>query len=141
MSPLDQTLAFLRLLAGDQPQGRYLEIRSRIPSGMRQEFFAATRLDALHRRALWLGQRTDTYIGVVLRDTRSGKKEAVSRSHLIWCEIDSADAGDRLAGAGLKPAATVLSGIIFSRRTEVRTNAGDVCWRRVADTVRGWRPR
>jgi len=106
----DPTIAFLRLLAGDQTDDRYLEIRSRTPRGLRQEFFATNRLDALRQRALWLGQRTDTYIGVVARTSRSGKKRAVGVSHLVWCDIDSADAAQRLATGKVKPTVTVNSG-------------------------------
>jgi RepB DNA-primase from phage plasmid/CHC2 zinc finger len=110
MMPNDPTAAFLRVLAGDQPEDRYLEIRSRTPKGLRQEFFATNRLDALHQRALWRGQRTDTYIGVVPRTSRSGKKQAVGHSRLIWCEIDAPDAAKRLATAPVAPVLTVESG-------------------------------
>jgi hypothetical protein len=110
MTAHDPTTAFLHLLAGDQTGDRYLEIRSRTPQGLRQEFFPTNRLDALHRRALWLGQRTDTYISVVARTRRSGKKQAVGDSHLIWCEIDAPDASGRLAGARVKPTLSVESG-------------------------------
>jgi hypothetical protein len=110
MTPNDPTIAFLRVLAGEQPDDRYLEIRSRTPKGLRQEFFATNRLDALHQRALWLGQRTDTYIGVVARTSRSGKKQAVGYSHLIWCEIDAPDAAKRLGAAPVAPVLTIESG-------------------------------
>jgi hypothetical protein len=136
MTAHDPTTAFLYLLAGDQTDGRYLEIRSRTPHGLRQEFFATNRLATLHRRALWLGQRTDAYISVVARTSRSGKKRAVGESHLIWCEIDAPDARGRLAVARVKPTMTVESGIICSPPTRVPMSSGHVCRRRVADTVR-----
>lgn len=110
MTEHDPTVAFLQLLAAGQPEGRYLEIRSRTPRGLRQEFFPASHLDVLRERALRLGQRTDTYIGVVPRISRSGKKQAVGESLVIWCEIDSRDAEQRLADARVKPALTVESG-------------------------------
>ncbi len=110
MTAHDPTTAFLQLLAFGQPGDRYLEIRFRTPQGLRQEFFAITRLNALHRRALWLGQRTDAYIGVVARTSRSGKKQAVGCSRLVWCEIDATDAAKRFAAARRQPALTVESG-------------------------------
>jgi hypothetical protein len=110
MTAHDPTTAFLHLLAGDQADDRYLELRSRAPRGMRQEFFATNQIDALHGRAVWLGQRTDTHIGVVARTARSGKKQAVGRSHLIWCDVDSADAVERLATSKVRPVLTVHSG-------------------------------
>jgi hypothetical protein len=109
MTAHDPTTAFLHLLAGDQADDRYLELRSRAPRGMRQEFFATNQIDALHGRAVWLGQRTDTHIGVVARTARSGKKQAVGRSHLIWCDVDSADACPHRALGDAWPPACLLS--------------------------------
>jgi hypothetical protein len=133
MTAHDPTTAFLHLLAGDQTDGRYLEIRSRTPQGLRQEFFTTNRLDALHSRALWLGQRTDTYISVVARTSHSGKKHAVGESHLIWCEIDDPDASGRLAVARVKPTMTVESGIIRSPRSQADLAVADVRWRHVVN--------
>lgn len=112
VNALDPAGVFLRLLAGErpEPQTRYLEIRYRTARGLRQEFFAADRLEDLSARALWLGQRTDTYIGVVTRTSRCGKKHAVGSSHLVWCEIDAPDAAQRLAAAPIAPLLTIASG-------------------------------
>jgi hypothetical protein len=110
MTAHDTTTAFLQILAGAQTDDRYLEIRSRSARGWRQEFFATNRVDALRQRVLLLGQRTDVYIGVVPRTTRSGKKDALGRSHLIWCDLDGSDADKRLAIMRVKPVITVHSG-------------------------------
>ena len=43
-----------------------------------------------------LAAHGDTYVGVVLRDRAQGGRNAVSKSHLLWVEVDADDAYKRL---------------------------------------------
>jgi hypothetical protein len=80
---------YLRLLAGSDPRERRLEIRYRRPIGMGQRFIRARHLEHAAGLVRRLGARTDTYVGVLLRDRRAGGRDAVSRSHLVFVELDA----------------------------------------------------
>ena len=88
---------YLRILAGDDPAGRLIEIRSTIPDGMRQTFTPATRPELAATTITRLAARTDVYVGVLLRRRRGGGRDACERSHLAFIEIDQPDAAERLA--------------------------------------------
>jgi hypothetical protein len=108
--PLD---TFLQLLAGSDPGERLLEVRHRAPSGeagMRQRFIPARNLRAAGEFIAWQGARSDTYVGVLLRDRPRGGRDAVSRSHLLFVEIDREDAVECLRRAPAPPTAVVSSG-------------------------------
>ena len=104
--------AYLEMLAGSRPEERLLEVRYRNPrgAGMRQAFVPARRLDVALDRIVSLAAHSDTYTGVLLRDRRAGGKSAVSRSHLLFVEIDAADAYRRLLLAPAPPTAVITSG-------------------------------
>lgn len=107
----DDLHRYLRMLAGINPAGRLIEIRSATPDGgMRQTFTAATSPDLAARAITTLGASTDVYIGVVLRRRRAGGRDACERSHLAFIEIDASDAVERLARYRCPPTAVVLSG-------------------------------
>lgn len=102
---------YLRMLAGPQPQGRLIEVRYRAVRGrMRRLFLPATRLGDLARTIESLSERSDVYTGVLLRTRRAGGNDAVSASHLLWVELDRADAVDRLGDLPLPPTMTIASG-------------------------------
>jgi hypothetical protein len=94
---------YLRLLAGSDPGERLLEIRYRRPVGMRQRFIPAHDLEQAARLLRRLGPQTDAYVGVLLRDRRSGGRDAVTRSHLVFVELD-APASERLLERSPAPA-------------------------------------
>ena len=80
---------YLRILAGANPAGRLIEIRSATPhGGMRQTFTPATRPDLAARTITRLAASTDVYVGVLLRRRRAGGRHACERSHLAFVEID-----------------------------------------------------
>ena len=64
---------------------------------MRRRFIPARNLRAAGKFIAWQGARSDTYVGVLLRDRPRGGREAVSRSHLLFVEIDREDAVECLA--------------------------------------------
>lgn len=102
---------YLRMLAGPQPQGRFIEVRYPAVRGrMRQLFVPATRLGDLTGTIESLSQRSDVYTGVLLRTRKKGGNDAVSPSHLLWVELDRADAVDQLGDLPVPPTMTIASG-------------------------------
>jgi len=101
--PLD---TFLQLLAGSDPGERLLEVRYRPPNGetgMWRRFIPARNLRAAAGFIAWYGARSDTYVGVLLRDRPRGGRDAVSRSHLLFVEIDRETAWSVLTGRPRHP--------------------------------------
>ena len=134
----DELDTFLQLLAGSDPGERLLEVRHRPQhgqAGMRQRFIPARDLAAAGELIAWQGARSDTYVGVLLRDRPRGGRDAVSRSHLLFVEIDSQDALECLRRAPAPATAVVSSGIIRSRCSQGRGVAGDERWRHVASAA------
>lgn len=104
--------AYLGMLAGRKPGERLLEVRARSERpGMERRFFkAATQLELAAEHIAGKGQHADVYTGVLLRDKRAGGKSAVSQSHVLFVEIDAADAHRHLLDAPMPPSAIVASG-------------------------------
>ena len=89
--------SYLRMLAGPEPGARLLEIRFALRHrDMGRLFIAAHSAPGASRLIRRLAARTDVYVGVCLRDRRSGGRDAIDRSHLAFVEIDTPDALDRL---------------------------------------------
>ena len=125
---------YLRILAGDDPTGRLIEIRSTIPDGMRQTFTPATRPELAAKTITRLAARTDVYVGVLLRHRRGGGRDACERSHLAFIEIDRPDGAQRLARYRYPPTMVISSGgIIRSPRCDRPPGSEDACRRHVAD--------
>jgi len=108
-----ETLAYLRMLAGERADGRYIEIRSR-PAGqpwMRRTAIPAGELDRAATLITRLAADRDVFVGVALR-TRpdAGGKDAIDRCHLAFVEIDTADGARRLEEFRYPPTARVGSG-------------------------------
>jgi hypothetical protein len=106
---------YLRILAGADPSGRLIEIRSKIPAGppagaMRQTFTPATRPQHAAKTITRLAARTDVYVGVLLRRRRGGGRDACEHSHLAFVEIDRADGAQRLARYRCPPTMIIASG-------------------------------
>ena len=101
---------YLRLLAGTVPGERLLEIRYRRSVGMGQRFVPATDIAQTAALIRQLARRTDTYVGVLLRDRRAGGRDAVSRSHLVFAELDSVASEELLTRSPRPPSAVIASG-------------------------------
>ena len=102
---------YLQILAGDQPAGRLIEIRSATArGGMRQTFTLATRTDLAARTITTLATSTDVYVGVLLRHRRAGGRHACDRSHLAFIEIDRPDSLDQLQRYRCPPSIVIASG-------------------------------
>jgi RepB DNA-primase N-terminal domain len=108
----DDLQRYLRLLAGADPGGRLLEIRFRLRGGgMGREFVPAAscaRAAGIIIRRLALV--TDVYVGVALRDRRAGGRDAIGGCHLVFVEIDTPDALERVRGFQFRPTAAIASG-------------------------------
>jgi CHC2 zinc finger len=103
--------SYLRMLAGPAPGARLLEIRFALRHrDMGRLFIAAHSAPGAGRLIQRLAVRTDVYVGVCLRSRRSGGRDAVDRSHLVFVEIDAADAVDRLRVFRHPPSMIVSSG-------------------------------
>jgi hypothetical protein len=100
---------YLRVLAGDRPGARLLEIRFALRGGqMGRVFLAAHSAAGAARFILRLARRTDVYVGAALRGRRGGGRDAIERAHLAFIEIDSPDADQRLS-AFAHPATMVIA--------------------------------
>ena len=97
----DPWLAYLRLLAGDGPAGRYFDIRwfhrSR-GAGMERIFVPALRTDLAASLIERHAPERDLYVGVALRTTDGfGGRQAIDGSHLAYIECDTRSAAAALA--------------------------------------------
>jgi hypothetical protein len=109
--PARQLVRYLQTIVAGGGGGELLEIRYAIRQGpMRRMFIAASRLDKAARAIRSLAPRYDVYCGVLLRSRPSGGREAVTSSHLVFVEIDHADALDRLQRFARPPSMIVSSG-------------------------------
>ena len=100
---------YLRMIAGPTPGARLLEIRFALRHrDMGRLFIAAHSPPGASRLIRRLAVRTDVYVGVCLRNGRSGGRDAIDRAHLAFVEIDTPDALDRLR-AFRHPATAIIS--------------------------------
>jgi hypothetical protein len=109
--PDQQLDRYLQAIVGDRRGDELVEIRYGTGDGrMRRRFISITRMDAAARAIRSLSSRTDVYCGVLLRSHRAGGRDAVTRSHLAFVEIDAVDALDRLQRFARTPTMIVSSG-------------------------------
>ena len=109
--PARQLESYLRMIVGDHRGDELLDVRYAIgDGGMRRRFISIEHLDAAMRTIHSLSSRTDVYCGVLLRSRRAGGRDAVTRSHLAFVEIDAVDALDRLQRLSRTPTMIVRSG-------------------------------
>src|SRR4051812_24748750 len=102
---------FLAALAGQAGGSELLELRYRLDDGrMGQVFDSPLRLRGLATRALWLGRRTDVYVGCAPRTRRQGGRDAVARAFVLWTDCDGEDAVRSLERFEPAPAIVIASG-------------------------------
>jgi hypothetical protein len=103
--------SYLRALAGPKPGARLLEIRFALRRrDMGRVFVAAHSAAGAGRFIRRLAVRTDVYAGVALRNRRSGGRDAIDRSHLLFIEIDTPDGQRRLDDFAHQPTMLIASG-------------------------------
>src|SRR3954454_19959888 len=88
------TVRFLAALAGTAQRGELLELRYRLEDGQRmgQVFDRPDRVRGLATRAIFLGRRTDVYVGCAPRTRRHGGRDAVAHAFVIWADCAGCDA-------------------------------------------------
>ena len=103
---------YLLMAAGvrAEPTG-LIEIRWRnAGGGMDSAFFNRDDVDGAVAHALAVGASADTFVGVGLRNRRSGRADAVDRVGLLWADCDTDEALDALAHYEPRPSFVVRSG-------------------------------
>jgi len=105
----EQLDIYLDALFGDFAD-QYVEVRYRLPVGMRQAFFPASARDDARRMIRRFGRRTDVYIGVLPRWVPGGDRGAVASGSVVWADCDHTDARFRLQRFTPRPGLVVRSG-------------------------------
>jgi hypothetical protein len=105
-------LSYLDLLFGAEPPSSYAELRWKLRdgAGMGREFVRLTDQGRLADLIRAKGRDTDIYIGVAPRDCQQGGRDAVSRLHALWVDLDDAGGLDRLAAFAHEPSMLIRSG-------------------------------
>jgi hypothetical protein len=107
----DNVGAYLRVLAGHEPEPAFLELRYRVTSDtLAAEFFPVHDEAALSKAIARRAERTDVYIGCAPRRRRSGTKNDVERVWVLWAECDGAVAASAAADYWPRPAIVIASG-------------------------------
>lgn len=103
---------FLGALSGEEPHGRFLDVRWRRPGGrMHRRFLPASATAQAGALISRLALRCDVYVGVALRQGAShGGRSAIAGSHLVWLESDHALTAERLRAFACQPSVLVASG-------------------------------
>src|SRR5262249_36418779 len=102
---------YLNMLFGSEPEGGFVELRWRHPGGgMGREFHPVKDRTPTRATIRALGERTDLYIGAAPRTRRAGGREAVKRAHVVWVDLDSPEALEKLASFCPEPSLEVGSG-------------------------------
>lgn len=103
--------AYLEVLAGHAPSESFLELRHRVgDQALVASFFSVSELDSLALAIRDRSGRTDVYLGCVPRVRRSGTKDAVGRSSVLWAECDGPAAASAALGFSPRPSVVVASG-------------------------------
>ena len=104
---------YLAMLGASEPAGGLLELRYRNPSQpgtMRQRFHHVGNTTRMAREITLLAAHSDVYVGVAPRRTHSGGRHAVSRSWVLWADIDQAPDDSRTAALPVDPGVVIASG-------------------------------
>ena len=83
---------------------------SRTGSGWGSCSTARPSLRGLATRALWLGRRTDVYVGCAPRTRRHGGRDAIERAFVLWADCDGEHAVDALERFDPQPPVVIASG-------------------------------
>lgn len=109
--PRAEIRAYVALLTGSPQRGELLELRSRLPTGgMARRFYPAARPSGLVEAIGRLGRRGDVYVGCAPRTRRSGGRDAIARSWVLWAECDTPAARTALEAFAPAPTLIIASG-------------------------------
>ena len=103
--------AYLEVLAANAPAASFLELRHRVgEQALAASFFAVSDIDALAREIRERSGGTDVYVGCVPRLRRSGTKDALGSSSVLWAECDGEAAARAALAFTPRPSVVVASG-------------------------------
>ncbi len=106
----EEAARYVDALFGSVAGGLLIEVRWRVPSGMRQRFFRAARLTAVVDAVLASAGSTDVFVGVLPRVRRRGRLQDVQRSAaVLWADCDTPASASALASFPLRPSMIVAS--------------------------------
>jgi RepB DNA-primase from phage plasmid len=108
--PMRDLVAYLTVLAGPEPAGRYVELRYRGERGMSQRFTDAARPTEAAAAIAALSRSRDVYVGCAPRRRRAGGKDAITEAWTLWVDCDTQQSIDQLAGFAPQPAIVIRSG-------------------------------
>jgi hypothetical protein len=121
-SPRRQLEEYLQQLTEGASSGQLLELRWAPPEQpMRRRFVPASAPASAHRLIEANRESADVFIGVALRDRRSGRKSAIAGSRLLFVECDRAPEPGKLAE--LPPTIEIASGTPDHRHLYWRLDA------------------
>ncbi len=101
---------FLATLAACAPKRSLLEVRYRVENARLTRFFMGIHTPNAARIITQIGQRTDVYVGCAPRIRRSGRREDIALSALLWADCDGTDVLATLDAFPLPPSVIVRSG-------------------------------
>ena len=103
--------AYLDVLAAHAPADSFLELRYRVgEQALAASFFEVAHADSLVREIHARSGTTDVYVGCVPRIRRSGTKDALGASSVLWAECDGANAARAALEFTPRPSVVVASG-------------------------------
>ncbi len=101
---------FLGTLAACAPKHSLLEVRYRAEEARLARFFIGVRVSSAARIITQIGQRTDVYVGCAPRVRRSGGREDIAPTALLWADCDGPDGATALHAFPIPPSVIVRSG-------------------------------
>ena len=101
---------FLGTLAAYAPRHSLLEVRYRTEDKPLARFFMGIHAGSAARIVTLIGQRTDVYVGCAPRVRRSGGREDIAASALLWADCDGEHVARALRAFPLPPSILLGSG-------------------------------
>lgn len=102
---------WLWAIRGASPPDWFFEVRhTRQGRGMGQAFHPVAEVNGTAELIIRLGKQQDTYVGVLPRVKRSGRGEAVEVGHLVWVDLDDAEAVQAADAFPIPPSMKLSSG-------------------------------
>jgi hypothetical protein len=101
---------FLAMLAACAPRHSLLEVRYRFEKAELTRFFVSINAPSAARIITQIGQRTDVYVGCAPRARRSGGREDITPTALLWADCDGPDVIAALHAFPLPPSVILRSG-------------------------------
>jgi hypothetical protein len=105
----DDLSVYLAALFGGLDAG-LIELRWRVPTGMRSAFVAVTHRERVREVILERSAATDVYLGVAPRVRDRGTRADVERVHAVWADCDTPEAISALEAFSPSPSMVVHTG-------------------------------